>query len=86
MASYQVLNGVLSIRLIFLSRKNLRSVAYLPALILLPTIYFQVNKKAINVWPTANKHASLRLLFPLCGMCGYTRITNSLQVYYIIIF
>ena len=36
----------------------MRSVAYLPALILLPTIYFQVNKKAINVWPTANKHAA----------------------------
>lgn len=46
MASYQVLSGVLNIRLIFLSRKNLRSVAYLPALILLPTIYFQVNKKS----------------------------------------
>lgn len=46
MASYPVLSGVLNIRLIFLSRKNFAQCSYLPALILLPTIYFQVNKKS----------------------------------------
>ena len=45
MASYQVLNYYLTTLNISI-KKNLRSVAYLPALILLPTIYFQVNKKS----------------------------------------
>lgn len=81
MASYQVLSGVLNIRLIFLSRKNFAQCSYLPALIYYPIFFL----KSIKKLSTCGR-LQINMQSPLCGMRGYTRITNSLQVYYIIVF
>ena len=74
MASYQVLSGVLSIRLIFLSRKNFAQCSYLPALILLPTIYFQVNKKKLST--CGQLQINMQLTSPISALRNARLHTN----------